>query len=250
MTTTLLLATEVTTGHRVVCPTLHAVAALSPGEGPHLNPKVSPNEDSLGVVVLPGGTVAACVADSHHGHGAGERLVRAFTSLVAQRAVERVEHLVDTLLEADAVACARARDRSESTLLVVVQRGQDVLWASLGDSLLFHVGTHGLQQVNAQQHLFGGGTLPLRTLASHPSYAGQTLVESGAFKLAAQGVVLLATDGVERETSGLSPGDVLPYLQDKRPLDAQVTALLLRATSRSAGGGRDNVALVALTGPG
>src|SRR5438552_468421 len=99
-----------------------AACALGAGEGPFINPKISPNEDSV-FIVERGEELLVGVADSHFGHQAGERLVR--------NLIEQVEHawpsdsasLREAVLDADERGTGGARDRSRSTFLVALVAG-------------------------------------------------------------------------------------------------------------------------------
>src|SRR5438445_521560 len=76
------------------------VYALTPGEGPSRNPKQQKNEDSLAVLIVPGGA-AAVVADSHWGAWSGEALARATASALAARLPATHVALAELLLDLD-----------------------------------------------------------------------------------------------------------------------------------------------------
>lgn len=247
MTPHVLLSSAVLRGCALLEPHPQVVCALTPGDGPHLNPKQSPNEDSVAVVQTHNGWLA-CVADAHHGHGAGERLVNEVMALAPDAPLETPEHLRQLILNADRRACARTRDRSESTLLVAHLQGNTLTWASLADSMLYVLQGAVLRRLNTPHHVFGGGTLALVTLLQHPSYQTQPVVTQGQEHLVPGAVVVLATDGLETPTSGLTEPDVAMLLGGPGSLKERVRALMDRARSAPKGG-KDNVGLVALLAP-
>lgn len=219
--------------------------ALTAGEGPHVSPKTSLNEDSLAVMTVAGDGVAAMVVDAHHGHQAGERLMDGVLAQLAAHVPAALEELEEAVLAADERASRRARDSSESTLLVVLQHGPQVMWVSVGDSMLLHVDPAGAtRQVNPRLAVFGGGTLALRHLLKHPAWQKDQLLATGELTLAPKAHLMLATDGLEDETSGIPLSDVGAWLVGSGSLEERVRGLVSRAGSRGAGGGGDNVGVV------
>ena len=87
----MLLATENPSkgAFRLERPAPGVVAAITAGDGPSLNPKVTANEDSLAVVTL-GSRTAALIADAHFGPAAGEIAARAFVRIMVRTPATRV----------------------------------------------------------------------------------------------------------------------------------------------------------------
>ena len=222
-----------------------AACALGKGEGPFLNPKLSPNEDSV-LIALRGEQLLAGVADSHFGHQAGERLVR--------NLLEQVEHawpsdsasLREAVLRADEQGTESVRDRSESTFLVTLVAGNAVHWVNIADSVLYLVTASGIRELNTPSSVFGGGTVSLRTRQQRPAAAGVELADHGTIACGGGDVLLLCSDGILEESSGIPMAEVGAATRRQGTLEERTAALALRACSRGQGGGRDNVGIVAV----
>lgn len=224
-------------GPRVAC-------ALTPGEGPSVNPKHQANEDSLAALDL-GVALAGLVADSHWGAGLGEALVRATSSELARLPAASVpstpaalEELVRRL-EARVAGERADGDDSETTFLVALARGRRVVWTSVADSHLYRVAGGQAVRVNHDLPLFAGGDL------AAAEARGIRVFESGALDLAPGELILLASDGIDPVMSGLETPDVAAILGRSGSLEERVRALVERGR-RAPSGGRDNLALVAL----
>lgn len=254
MTATILLASDHLDKARaeVVVASPGVAVALTPGEGPSRNSKDQPNEDSVAAVAIPGG-VLAVVADSHWGAKAGEMAARALAGS-ADAVSPDPQGLEKAMLDLDEEIVRRkpSGDESETTVLAAAVLGRKVAWASVGDSQLWAVSRGAARRVNDDRHVFAGGRslAKRRIVFETPSL----FVESGELELAEGEVLLLASDGLSPEDSGIGPEEIPGILLGDGPLEARVRALVDRARSASAGGGRDNVALVvvdpALSAPG
>lgn len=217
--------------------------ALTPGEGPSRNPKQQKNEDSLGVLSVPGG-VAAVVADSHWGAFSGEALVRVAVAALEKKAPATHGELAELLLDLDR-DYRRARpatDRSETTLLVAIVRGTRAIWASVADSHVYAVSTRGAQRLNLDRPIFAGGEPQLRAIADR--VGRDTVADSDERVLGPGELLVLASDGIAAEDSAIETPELARELSGKGTLLERVTRLVERA--RRAPGGRDNVALVAI----
>lgn len=223
------------------------VAALTPGEGPPRSPKHEPNEDSVGALAWDGGA-AGVVADSHHGAHAGEALVRAVAAALAGGVPEKASALGGLVLKVEEqLGGSRPEgDRSETTLLVAVRRGRRAIWASTGDSLLLAVRTGSVRPLNAPRRVFAGGRLALAVLADR--VGRDAVLDEGEEDLAADEVLVLATDGIEPEMSSLGPEELAWALgrAGAGPLEGRVREFVEKARRRARGGGRDNIGIVAL----
>jgi serine/threonine protein phosphatase PrpC len=240
-----LLASE----HAAALPVSHALGsaacALGAGEGPSLNPKTSPNEDSV-FIVERGGQLLAGVADSHFGHEAGERLVRGLLEEVEHAWPSDSASLREAVLRADEQGAHGAHDPSESTFLVALVAGNAVHWVSIADSVLWLVTADGVRELNTPTGVFGGGRRPLRLRAQSPSAEGIEPAAHGTIACVRGDVLLLCTDGILEECSGLPMDKVGAAMRPPGSLLKRAAVLALRACSRGQGGGRDNVGIVAV----
>jgi serine/threonine protein phosphatase PrpC len=217
--------------------------ALTPGEGPCRNPKEQPNEDSLAVLSVPGG-VAVIVADSHWGAFSGEALVKVTADAIEAKPPATERELADLLLDLETSyrASRPKEDRSETTLLAAIVRGSKAIWASIADSHGYAVSAREVRRLNADRPIFAGGPLPLKVFAER--VGRDTVVDSSELDLAKGELLVVASDGIGPEDSGLEPGEIARELFAKGTLLERVGRLVERA--RRAPGGRDNIALVAL----
>lgn len=222
-----------------------AACALGAGEGPFINLKISPNEDSV-FIAERGEQLLVGVADSHFGHEAGERLVR--------HLLEQIEHawpsdsasLQEAVLRADEQGASEVRDRSESTFLAALVAGNTTHWVSVADSVLYLVTVDGIRELNTPTSVFAGGTVSLRTLLLRPAKAGIALADHGTTSPDRGDVLLLCTDGILEPASGMPMAEVGAAMRRGGSLVERTAALALRACSRTHGGGGDNVGIVAV----
>jgi hypothetical protein len=244
-----LLATDHPTKgtHRLERPASNVVAAITAGDGPSVNPKRAPNEDSLAVVPLSDG-VAALVADAHFGPSSGEIAARGFASAVERAPPRDAGELVEIVIDLDLrVREERARDDdSETTALAVIVRGARLAWASVGDSVLFLAAGGTLARLTRPGIGFVGGGLFLKGMRQHRIPIGDEIVEAGSLALPRGAVVVAATDGIEAEFSGMTDARLGQLLLAPDPLDARVANVMLEAGRADRGGGRDNLAIVAI----
>ena len=222
-----------------------AACALGKGEGPFINPKISPNEDSV-FIAERGEQLLVGVADSHFGHQAGERLVRNLLVQVEHAWPSDSASLREAVLRADEQGAQGVRDRSESTFLVALVAGNEAHWVSIADSVLYLVTADDTREINTPTSVFGGGTVSLRMRQQRPTAAGIELAGHGTIASGRGDVLLLCTDGILEESSGMTMGEVGLAARGGRSLVERTAALALRACSREQGGGRDNVGIVAV----
>ncbi len=227
------------------------VAAITAGDGPSLNPKRDPNEDSAAIVPLPGGGVAALVADSHFGAAASEIAARGFVEEIARRGAADFggDALPDVLERIDErIGQERPKnDGSETTALAAVVTGDTLAWAGVGDSYLFRrtaaerqlhrLGRRGMVFLGSMftRHAFTRGDIPL-----------DAVLDAGAIPVVPGDLVLLATDGIEREASGLTREGIEALLNEPLTLEHRIVAIMTEAGRAEWGGGRDNLSVVAI----
>lgn len=240
-----------------------AAALLDAGGEQSLNPKLWPCEDSLALLQVEGG-ILALVADSHWGGAASEHAARDLAAAWERSSsASRLEQrLVKTLLllEARFLAKRPAGDRSETTVLIAHLGPEGALsWVNVGDSYLWRLAPPAASQaahlqtpqsqgpqlrtpqlLNARNGYFLGNT-PL---------AACTAWTAGGATLRPGEALLLASDGLESNVSGLEPEEFAPLLALGPPgSPAGLSALADRAVDPARGGGRDNLALISLAGP-
>jgi serine/threonine protein phosphatase PrpC len=221
-----------------------AACALCPGEGPSRNRKQQPNEDSL-ALLWAADALVACVADAHFGAFLGEELVRG-----AARQSEAAAPPASPLELARWVRAlaASSRDRrppddgSESTFLIAAVRGRRVVWASVADSQLYRVSPRGAERLNRDLTLFAGADLEAE------AGLGRQVVEAGELELPPGEAILLASDGLDWEMSGLMAADVGRLVGGPGTPEQRVLRLAT-AASRAPAGGRDNLALILVAPP-
>ncbi|MGE0713642.1 MAG: PP2C family serine/threonine-protein phosphatase [Planctomycetota bacterium] len=219
-----------------------AAAALHAGRGPSLNPKLWPCEDSLVLAALPGGELLACVADAHWGGSAGEAFTERLPDALAASPAAPATRLYRALLELEREYHAERDpgDRSESTVLAALVQDGALAWLSVGDSLLVHLPREGSPRLLNERNSAFLGNQPLAELPPGLGWsAGKLSLEPGD-------LVLLASDGLEPDVSGLSLPEVVPFLRGPGALAARLEALVERASDPLQGGGRDNLALIAI----
>lgn len=221
------------------------VCALTPGEGPSRNPKQQKNEDSLGLAAVDHGVVAV-VADSHWGAHAGEALVKAALAAVTEKLPASPAALGEHVLALDASfrAARPEGDASETTLLVAVVRGRHAVWASAADSHLYAVRGGEVERLNSDRTIFAGGHPTLAELADR--VGRDAAVEEGEVTLGPGEILVLASDGIAPEDSGLQPAELARELGKQGALAARVRIFVDRARRAKTGGGRDNLALIAI----
>jgi len=216
------------------------VAATTTGEG-RTGIKLTANEDSLAIVRASEGALACAVADSHFGPWAGETVAALFAEQVSTHTD------LPSLLRRCEDVIARQRvpgDDSETTALAVAVRGDRLFWASAGDSILLVLRADGtvLAPVPPSRSFLGATSRPgavTRELAAD-------MVSSGVLTLFRDDLVLIASDGIEPDASGISRVELACMLRDSAPLCARVERLIERGGSWFAGGGGDNLSVVVL----
>jgi len=117
---------------------------------------------------------------------------------------------------------------------------------SVADSVLCLVTAEGIREINTPTMLFGGGAIPLRVRPQRPEAKGMEVAGHGTIVCAPGNVLLLCTDGILEEMSGMPLGEVGATMRRGGSLVERTAALALRACSREQGGGRDNVGIVAV----
>ncbi|MBI5513033.1 MAG: protein phosphatase 2C domain-containing protein [Deltaproteobacteria bacterium] len=219
-------------------------AGTGPGSGPWKNRKTHPNEDSA-VVLRRGDAVVAAVADAHHGKGSGERMARAFADAASARWPADTDALFELLVHA-AEASTQARvlgDYSESTFVAALVAGSTLHWASVGDSLLVLLrGGSPARRVATETSHFAGGATSLH--AARQYLRDAMIVDAGALPLQHNDLVLLASDGLESDVSGLDIDAAGALLLGEDALLTGVQKLFEIATLPP--GGRDNLTVVAV----
>jgi serine/threonine protein phosphatase PrpC len=218
-----------------------AAAALHTGGGSWLNGKSWSCEDSLAVHRLGDGEYLALVADAHFGGSSSEAMARdlldAWNAAGDQPVLTRLYRSVLDLEERFHDAVHRD-DRSETTLLAVHLAGRTLSYLNVGDSLLFVVGARGWRLLNRRAPHFVGQRLLLEAPAS--------VEECATVEITAGDVVLLATDGLETQASAMQPDELPEILCAAAPVEERVRRLAERAAGGTRGGGRDNLALIAI----
>lgn len=201
-----------------------------------INPKHWPCEDSVALIPQDEGGVLAAVADAHWGGRSGEVVAGGVADAWRHaRGADPAGRLRAALFLLDGKLLQRGReDRSETTALLVHVHERTLSWANVGDSLLLVVGRAGAAIKNRPAGHFVGG----RPIATLPPGA----VEVGSATLSPGDVVLLASDGLEWQASGLDPEDVAAALRREGDLLSRVEALLAHASTK----GKDNLGLVAI----
>jgi serine/threonine protein phosphatase PrpC len=83
-------------------------------------------------------------------------------------------------------------------------------------------------------------------LQERPAATGIELADHGSITLGRGNLLLLCTDGILAEASGMPLDEVGVAMRREGSLMERTAALALRACSREQGGGRDNVGIVAV----
>lgn len=219
-----------------------AAVGMASGSAPSRNPKLWVCEDSLALHRLPEGTWLAAVADAHFGGSSSEHVINGLLAAYASSEGSIPERLIATLRALDATLHVHRDDHSETTVLLVHLDGSRLHWASIGDSLLLICGHAKATHINRHPLC----ALPFLGRTPWAGLAG-IVADQGSLELHPDEVALLATDGIETETSGLVQEDVAEILRQPGRLVDRVAALLSAADRIEQGGGRDNLALIALT---
>ncbi len=208
------------------------------GSGASMNPKLWPCEDSLCPHALEDGFPLA-VADAHWGGSSSEAVTGKLKAAWLAASGAPLERLRSALLDVEGrfFETRDVRDGSETTVLLVHVAGNILSYLSVGDSLLA-VGTAPALSIRNRPQGYFLGQFPVSQVAS--------AVELGQFKLQPGELVLLATDGLEPEASGLQIEDVGALLATEGSLEERLQRLMQRASDPQQGGGRDNLALVLL----
>ena len=218
-----------------------AAASLHTGRGKSLNLKEWACEDSLAMVETDEGGVLLAVADAHWGGsssvGYTEPLAQAWAGVSGPTVATRLYRCL-LKLEAAYAAIRAPEDRSETTLVLAHLEGGNLHWVSAGDSLLLRLPPGGgCELLNTLTPFFLGNV----SLAESPAGIAWT---QGKAKLAAGDLLLLASDGLEENVSGLDLAGVEGLIRREGSLAERVETLMERATDPEQGGGRDNLAVV------
>lgn len=228
--------------HTTLPVTTEAGVGMATGSAPSRNPKLWVCEDSLALHRLPDGAWLAAVADAHFGGSSSEHVIDGLLAAYSTSEGPIAQRLLATLQALDATLHAHRDDRSETTVLLVHLSGHRLNWASIGDSLLLICGDATAAHINRHPSC----VLPFLGRTPWAGLVG-FVADQGSLDLNPGEVALLATDGIETETSGLLEEDVVEILRQPRPLVDRVASLLSAADRTDRGGGRDNLALIALT---
>jgi serine/threonine protein phosphatase PrpC len=218
-------------------------AAMHTGGGESINPKLWPCEDSLTVAEFDSGERLACVADAHWGGSSSEGFTRDLAEVWERVSGPTVPtRLYRALLQLEsAYGLARPEeDRSETTVIVAHLEGTKLTWLNVGDSWLVLVPQAGGARILNEMTSFFVGNAPMAT--APPGLAWT----QGQAEVAPGDRLLLASDGIEEVACGMSLGDIEALLRGPDSLPENLNALLARGSDPARGGGRDNLALVAL----
>lgn len=218
---------------RVEAPFDGVVLGLSAGDDVDTRTKTAPNEDSVGAVQFDEATVAF-VADAHFGPASSELAV----DLMARRLKRSPELELYELVRGVAQAVENddlSRGRSETTLIAARLTGRQVEWVSVGDSFLFVIGADGAIEALS--------TVSAGYVGQH-GIASALPADTGTHALSEGDWLLLATDGIEPECSGMELPEIGRFLREGAGPRAATTALLERAGTFRTGGGGDNLAVV------
>lgn len=217
----------------------HVAVAMHTGSGQSINPKHWPCEDSLCAHRLEDGGLLAAVADSHWGGQASEAVAGGLKPCWEAVSGSGVPRLERALLEIEArrVKTRDPNDPSETTVLLVHVQDRTVNYLSVGDSLLIVVGPTGARVHNVPQGYFFG---------RFPLIDVPRAIDGGRLHLAPGELLLLASDGLEPNACALQLPQIAELMRGDAPLETRLERLLARANDTAQGGGRDNLALVAI----
>ena len=215
------------------------VFAAATGNAPDQYPKETPFEDSIALVEGPE-LVAALVADAHFGAEASLQIATVFGELLVGSSAATTRAYGSDLMQrlARSVSDRMADgDRSASTLAAFVRVGSETLWMSYGDSYVLRVDRDAgrLEQLSTPNARYLGSSPTDATFAD--------ALEVGHIGLSRNELLLLATDGIEPDESGLEWNELPGFFEVD--LLAAVTALVTRAADVEHGGGGDNLSIVA-----
>lgn len=245
---TLLASEHPRKGHATLwSPRPNVVLGTTAGDGDSLNPKLSPNEDSAAVAATRDG-IAMAVADAHFGASSSESAARAFVRRMQGAPSVTPETLTRCVVDLD-VAVREARrgdDRSETTFLAATLDGTALTWAAVGDSVLFVLAPGAeLTRVVPSLGIYLGDRWNLSAMRDAGERFLEGVLHAGTRTLAPGTVVMLATDGIEEDCSGLSDARIAEVLREDRPLAPRIETLL-GLGGRLPRGGRDNLTVVAM----
>jgi len=224
-------------GYRVESPWPGVVLGLTAGDDVDMRSKRAPNEDSLAALRFEHSRIGI-VGDAHFGPASSELAV----DLLARslKVAPADEHALLAVVEAAALRVEKDEltiGRSETTLLTVMLEGRTLRWVSVGDSLLFAVQASGAMRLLSR---------PAAVYVGRPGVAAALPFDAGVVELAEGEWALLATDGIEPDSSGMDLSEVGACLRGAVDAEAGVAELLARAGAADEGGGGDNLAVVVL----
>lgn len=197
-----------------------AAIALSMGGAPKIYPHTDPNEDAALLAAGSGGTLLA-VADGHRGFEASELAVESLLRTHAERWISEVafdparwaHEALDALFRANEAIRARAasggRRLSRTTLALALLRPLQelVLYASIGDSHVFHVTQEGALDLAAESSPHGEPFFLGHDAEDFDSLREKCLI--GIETLGAARAVVLATDGLSERGVGVDEPEVV-----------------------------------------
>ncbi len=200
------------------------------------------NEDYL-LLATPGAAAPAvlAVADGHYGPTAAAVAIDAVDRVLGRRRWTDTSRwalsaALDETIRAAGERVLREAEGSETTLVVALLMGTQLLWASVGDSYLYRFAAGQPPRVlNARDRRWLGAVRNRDPLL---------LASRGALQLAPGEQLLLATDGLAepaRNRPHLAPDEIEALLATAadRPLEALVRVALAR-------GGEDSIAAILL----
>ena len=225
----------------VVSPSPATAVGITAGDDVAQSTKFSPNEVSAGLVTFDEVTVAV-VADAHYGPEPSERLVPCLTNAPTSWSADNpADKAALPALTERCVAPLEAHWTDVApispTLLKAATSDTVVRWMSVGDPSLFLIANEDMRRLNRYRPDF----------LERPRRHSQSPYDDGEIALRGGQGVLLATDGIEEQCSGLAPADIACELSGGRASTAPLARLFDRAGLTHHRGGGDNLAAVSVT---
>lgn len=157
-------------------------AGIAPGNRKTVASKTDGNEDAMGYIELEEGH-CLLLADSHFGKLAAEVALERFADMFANTAGSMQKRLFYTVLDLDEAireakkqATEEIRPGCATTFMVAWIKGDQLVWASLGDSFLWHLRDGEAHLENERTPNFLGERQPLLATFEE-ALAGQGLIE-------------------------------------------------------------------------
>lgn len=224
-----------------------------------MGPVRKTNQDRYGIRSFPGGTVVMGLADGLGGEPGGE--------MAARHVMESLENwpgpegknttagLMDFFIRMDRDIAAMGAEQEAlsgmaTTLILVVVKGRQVVFAHSGDSRLYHFRAGNLTQITRDQTLASfladEGELSGDEAQSHYSRTVPDQCigcrdlgpETGEIRLEAGDILVLTSDGVHGAVEKDAMAHILATEESIRRAAARLTGLALAA------GGKDNMTVV------